>query len=59
MEDIFSKLITDHNEVKEFLSKLEKDPTNKEIFHQLEQEIWLHDEAEEEAFYGPLRKKNR
>ncbi len=56
-KNIFDKLKTDHDEVKEFLSKLENDPTNENIFNQLEQELRIHDEAEEKAFYGTLKEK--
>ena len=56
-ENIFSKLKTDHDEIKGFLSKLEKDPTDKSTFNQLEQELSVHDEAEEKAFYAPLKEK--
>jgi hemerythrin-like domain-containing protein len=56
-ENIFDKLKTDHDEVKEFLSKLENDPTNKTAFKQLEEELAIHDKSEEQTFYEPLKKK--
>ncbi|MDF2965237.1 MAG: hemerythrin cation binding protein [Rickettsiaceae bacterium] len=54
--DIYELLKYDHNKVKELLNKLEK-KKDIELFKQLKTEVIAHSEAEEEAFYAPLKKK--
>ncbi len=55
--NIYSALKKDHDEVKELLVKLEKSPTDTESLKQLIEEITRHNQAEEEVFYKPLKKK--
>ena len=54
--DIYKLLKTDHDKVKKLLTTIEsnRDP---ELFEDLKKEVYLHNEAEEEAFYDPLKVK--
>lgn len=55
--DIYSYLKKDHKEVKDILSKLEKDPADTKMAGNLKKEMLLHNKAEEKAFYHPLKAK--
>jgi hemerythrin superfamily protein len=54
---IFEVLKNDHSKIKELLTKLEKDPINKELFTQLVQILMMHNHVEERTFYVLLKKK--
>jgi len=53
---IYKLLEKDHNKVKELLGLIEKKKDLK-LFAELKKEVTIHSEAEEEAFYDPLRAK--
>lgn len=55
--DIYLSLKKDHKEVKDMLSKLERKPDDTKTLNDLKKELILHNEAEEKAFYKPLKKK--
>lgn len=53
---IYSALKKDHDEVKEILQKLEKNPNDDNAISQLKEELQAHNPAEEKVFYKPLGK---
>lgn len=55
--DIYAALQNDHNEVKEILKKLQASPDNDDLLDQLKKELLIHNKAEEETFYSPLKQK--
>jgi hemerythrin-like domain-containing protein len=55
--NLYQALTHDHNEVKQLISSLIKDPDNQELLKQLEEEINVHSLAEEKTFYEALKRK--
>ncbi|AIF80763.1 hemerythrin HHE cation binding region [endosymbiont of Acanthamoeba sp. UWC8] len=57
MIDIYASLQEDHNEIRDFLAQLEKDPLDMKTLHKLQNEMLLHNQAEEKVFYYALKDK--
>ena len=57
MIDIYASLQEDHNEIRDFLARLEKDTSDMKTLHKLQNEMLLHNQAEEKVFYYVLKGK--
>jgi len=55
--DIYELLKKDHDKVKKLLATIEK-KKDQALFEELKKEVIIHSEAEEEAFYEPLKNKS-
>ncbi|PWC33843.1 hemerythrin domain-containing protein [Azospirillum sp. TSO35-2] len=54
--DIFARIKTDHDTIRDLLDKTEKaNGSGRAVFETLQRELWAHSKVEESVFYAPLK----